>query len=210
MSGAKERESEKDKYCFLHVFSAKLQNLYIYSMAVQLNEIIPNPSNPRHIAPEALEKLKKSIKEFPKMMKLRPIIVDSNNVILAGNMRYKALLELGYKQVPDEYVRKADELTEDEKRRFIIADNVGFGQWDFEVLAVDWDSGELSDWGLEIPDFMEEPSYEDLIGKEKNKPAIMKITFKDVDQLQAAESDIQELIDRKYEGAFYSLSEGGI
>ena len=87
------------------------------------------------------------------MMKLRPIIVDSNNVILAGNMRYKALLELGYKQVPDEYVRKADELTEDEKRRFIIADNVGFGQWDFEVLAVDWDSEELADWGLNVPDY---------------------------------------------------------
>ena len=158
---------------------------------MNLSEIIPNPSNPRHIAPEQLEKLKKSIKDFPKMMKLRPIIVDSNNVILAGNMRYKALLELGYKQVPDEYVRKADELTEDEKRRFIIADNVGFGQWDFEVLAVDWDSEELADWGLEMPEFEEMPDYSILDDDDVG------------DQMENLESGVKKAIQIEFENDDY-------
>jgi site-specific DNA-methyltransferase (adenine-specific) len=100
------------------------------------------------------------------MMSLRPMVVDGNGVVLGGNMRLKALSELGYKDIPDEWVKRADELTEDEQRRFIIADNVGFGEHDWEMLANEWDAAELEDWGVELPvDFgveleAEEDDYE--------------------------------------------------
>jgi hypothetical protein len=101
---------------------------------MKLSEIKVNPDNPRLIRDEKFHRLVKSIDEFPKMMKLRPIVIDNNNVILGGNMRFKALKELGYKEVPNDWVKRADELTEDEKRRFIISDNAGFGEWEWETL----------------------------------------------------------------------------
>jgi hypothetical protein len=116
---------------------------------MKLSDIKPNPNNPRVIKDDAFEKLCNSIKEFPKMMALRPMVVDQDNVVLGGNMRLKALQHLGFKEVPDEWVRKASELTDEEKRRFIIADNVSGGDWDWDVLQADWDLGELEDWGLE-------------------------------------------------------------
>ena len=100
----------------------------------KLSDYHINPSNPRLIKDERFKKLCKSIEEFPKMMALRPIIVDAFNMILGGNMRYKALKELGYKEVPNEWIRKAEELTEDEVRRFIVEDNVPFGEWDWDRL----------------------------------------------------------------------------
>ena len=118
-----------------------------------ITDIKPNPKNPRVIKDEKFEKLKKSIKEFPKMMKLRPMVINSDNIVLGGNMRLKALKELGYKEIPDEWVKRADELTEDEQRRFIIADNVGFGEHDWEMLANEWDVEELKEWGLDIPEW---------------------------------------------------------
>lgn len=87
------------------------------------------------------------------MMSLRPIIIDSEGMILGGNMRFKALKELGYKEVPDEWVKRADELTEDEKQRFIIEDNVPFGEWDWDILNSEWDKEELIEWGIEFLDF---------------------------------------------------------
>lgn len=87
------------------------------------------------------------------MMALRPIIVDSEGLILGGNMRFKALKELGYKEVPDEWVKRDSELTEAEKQRFIIADNVGFGDFDWGILNEEWDKDLLIDWGLDIPSF---------------------------------------------------------
>jgi len=84
------------------------------------------------------------------MLKLRPIVIDGDNIVLGGNMRLKALQELGYKQIPDEWVKRADELTEDERRRFIIEDNVGFGEWDWDALANEWDEQELKDWAVEL------------------------------------------------------------
>lgn len=120
---------------------------------MKLSQIKPNPSNPRTIKDEAFKKLCNSITEFPKMLALRPMVVDADGVILGGNMRYKALQHLGFKDIPDEWVRRADELTEDERRRFIIADNVSGGDWDTEDLAANWDKEELSEWGLEIPDW---------------------------------------------------------
>jgi DNA modification methylase len=119
---------------------------------IKLATIKKNPNNPRVLRDEKFAKLVNSIKEFPKMMELRPMVVNDDDIVLGGNMRLKALAELGYKEIPDTWVKKASELTEEEQHRFIIADNVGFGDWDWEMLAVDWDVDKLTDWGLEMPE----------------------------------------------------------
>lgn len=120
---------------------------------MKLSSIHINPSNPRIIKDDRFKKLVKSIEEFPKMMELRPIIIDSEGMILGGNMRFKALKELGYKDIPDNWVKQAETLTEAEKRRFIIEDNLPFGEWDWDTLANEWNEQELIDWGMDIPDF---------------------------------------------------------
>lgn len=89
------------------------------------------------------------------MMALRPIIIDNMNMILGGNMRYRALRDLGFKEIPDNWVKRADELTPEEKRRFIVADNVGFGEWDWDELSNNWDVDDLEAWGLDVPSFAE-------------------------------------------------------
>ena len=118
---------------------------------IKLSSIKPNPENPRLIKDDKFYKLVESIKTFgEKMMPLRPIVIDENNTILGGNMRFKALKELGYKEVPTEWIKPAKDLTEEQKKEFIIKDNVGFGNWDFDVLANEWDSDLLEGWGLDI------------------------------------------------------------
>ena len=120
---------------------------------MKLSEIKANPNNPRVIKDDKFAKLVKSIKEFPKMMALRPMVINSDNIVLGGNMRLKALKKIGYKEIPDEWVKRAEDLTEEETRRFIIADNVGFGEHDWGMLANEWDVEELGEWGLDIPNF---------------------------------------------------------
>lgn len=117
-------------------------------------QLLPNPSNPRTITKAKLDKLVQSLRQFPQMLHLRPIVVESleNPVVLGGNMRLKALQQLGVEEVP---VLTAEELTPEQRAEFIIKDNVGFGDWDWEVLANEWDPLELSDWGLDIPDLPE-------------------------------------------------------
>ena len=118
---------------------------------MKLKDIKPNPDNPRVLRDDKFKKLKQSITEFPKMLSLRPLVIDENNVVLGGNMRLKALQELGFTEVDEAWVKRSSDLTEDEKKRFIIADNVAFGQWDWDTLANDWDVVDLEAWGLEIP-----------------------------------------------------------
>lgn len=127
---------------------------------IKLSKIKSNPNNPRIIKDDKFEKLKKSIEDFPKMMELRPMVINKDNIVLGGNMRLKALKELGYKEVPDEWVKRAEDLTEDEQRQFIIKDNVGFGEHDWEMLQADWDVDELSDWGLDVPEWETEEVLE--------------------------------------------------
>lgn len=110
-----------------------------------------NENNPRTISEEKLEKLKKSILEFPKMLELRPIIINEDYVVIAGNMRLTALIQLGYKEIPDEWV-KVGTLKDEEQKRFIIADNVGYGEWNWEDLSSNWNSDELLEWGLDLPE----------------------------------------------------------
>lgn len=117
------------------------------SKLVKLSQIKSNPNNPRIIKDDKFQKLVKSITEFPEMLNLRPIVVNDDMIVLGGNMRLKACKEAGLKQVP---VIMASELTEDQQRRFIIADNVGYGEWDWSMLANEWDAVELGDWGLDV------------------------------------------------------------
>jgi DNA modification methylase len=127
---------------------------------IKLSTIKSNPNNPRVCKDDKFAKLVNSIKEFPKMMELRPMVVNSDMVVLGGNMRLKALKEAGYKEVPNEWVKSAESLTEEEQRRFIIADNVGFGEHDWDMLANEWDAVELEAWGLDIPSFETEEVLE--------------------------------------------------
>jgi len=117
---------------------------------ININKIFTNAKNPRIIKDYKFKKLVKSIKEFPEMLQLRPIVVDNNNKILGGNMRYKACQELDLKEV---YIIKAKNLNEKEIEQFIIKDNVGFGEWDWDILANQWDNQILSDWGVDNFDF---------------------------------------------------------
>ena len=117
---------------------------------MKIQEIKPNPNNPRIIKDHKFKQLVKSIQDFPQMLELRPIVIDENNMVLGGNMRLKACLEAGLTDVP---VIHANNLTEDKKKEFIVKDNVGYGEWDFDELANSWDIEELTEWGLEIPNF---------------------------------------------------------
>jgi DNA modification methylase len=117
---------------------------------VPINTVKANPNNPRIIKDDKFAKLVKSINEFPQMLNLRPIVVNDDMVVLGGNMRLKACKEAGLKEIP---IIKASELTEQQQKEFIVKDNVGYGEWDWNDLANNWDADELQDWGLDIPGF---------------------------------------------------------
>jgi len=120
------------------------------SIEVNLSEIKSNPNNPRIIKDDKFHKLVESIKTFPRMLEIRPIVVNKDMIVLGGNMRLRACKEAGLKKVS---VIFADDLTEEQQREFIIKDNVGFGEWDWAMLANEWNTDELTEWGLDIPDF---------------------------------------------------------
>ena len=120
---------------------------------MKLKDIKPNPNNPRVLRDDKFQKLKQSITEFPKMLSLRPMVIDENNVVLGGNMRLRALQELGFNDIDEAWVKRSSDLTEEEKKRFIIADNVAFGEWDWDMLANDWNGEDLESWGLDVPQF---------------------------------------------------------
>ena len=168
---------------------------------VKISEIKSNPSNPRFIKDYKFGQLVKSIREFPKMLKVRPIIINDKNVILGGNMRYKAAVEVGLKEV---YVQTFDDLTEEEQREFIIKDNIGFGEWDWDILANDWDVNQLSDWGLDAI----KHDWEDLdyIDEEVDAPELeeTKLTItipnEDRDEKQKLTNDLKDWITKNYLG----------
>ena len=118
---------------------------------IRLSDLKLNEANPRVIKDDKFKKLVESIKSFPQMMELRPIVVDESNVIQGGNKRYRALVELGYQDVPEAWVKQGKDLTPDQWREFVIKDNVGFGEWDFEMLANEWNADELQEWGMDLP-----------------------------------------------------------
>jgi DNA modification methylase len=124
---------------------------------IKLSKIKANPNNPRLIKDDKFKKLVKSIETFPAMLDKRPIVcvTDTDGKIypLGGNMRLKALKELSYSEIPQTWITMADDWTEEQKREFIIKDNVGYGEWDWDDLANNWDAEQLTEWGLDIPNF---------------------------------------------------------
>jgi DNA modification methylase len=115
---------------------------------VKTSEIKLNPNNPRLIKDDKFKKLVQSIKDFPEMLDIRPIVVNADMVVLGGNMRLKACKEAGLKEVP---IILADNLTEEQQREFLIKDNVSGGEWDWDILANEWEVEQLDDWGLDVP-----------------------------------------------------------
>ena len=170
---------------------------------MKLKDIKSNPNNPRIIKDERFDKLKKSIKEFPKMMALRPMVINQDNIVLGGNMRLKALKELGYKNLPEEWIKRAEDLTDEEARRFIIADNVGFGEHDWEMLANEWDSVELEDWGLDAWQNIDDIETSDEFSlPDGDKEPFQQMTFtladEQADQIKNAIADIKLTEEYKY------------
>ena len=126
---------------------------------VKLSDIRPNPNNPRVIKDDKFKKLVKSITDFPQMLELRPIVVNDEMIVLGGNMRLKALEHLG---IEETFIIKAGDLTDKQEQEFIIKDNVGYGEWDWEQLANEWDVEDLDEWGLDLPlDFVKELEAEE-------------------------------------------------
>ena len=171
---------------------------------IKLSSIKPNPNNPRIIRNEKFEKLKRSIEEFPEMMELRPIVIDETNTIIGGNMRFRALQELGKKEVSNNWIKKASELTEDQKKRFVITDNASFGEWEWGALKSDWDLDFVADWGVDIPGFDVSP---DDIGEgfslpDGDKAPFQQMTFTLADAqatvIQNAINDIKQTDEYKF------------
>jgi len=124
---------------------------------VKIGLVKNNPNNPRIIKDDKFKNLVESIKSFPKMLEIRPIVVNKDMIVLGGNMRLKASISAGLKEVP---IIRAEDLTEDEEREFIIKDNVSGGEWDWSMLANEWEQDELEKWGLDIPDFVSDEILE--------------------------------------------------
>jgi hypothetical protein len=143
-------------------------------MKLKINELVLNKSNPRIIRDEKFKKLVKSIKEFPEMLELRPIVIDEDNVILGGNMRYRACKEAGLKEVP---VKKTENLTEEQKNEFIVKDNASYGEWDWDILANEWEINDLEDWTISVPikkntEVLSDLQYESIYYEPKKKPDV--------------------------------------
>lgn len=119
-------------------------------MKIAINKIKPNPNNPRVIRDAKFDQLCDSLRVFPKMLEIRPIVVDENMMILGGNQRYAAAKAIGLETIE---VKKAEDLTEDEKREFIIKDNLPYGEWNWDDLKTNWDVEKLEEWGLDVPNF---------------------------------------------------------
>jgi len=127
-------------------------------LKVLINEIKSNPNNPRTIKDDKFKKLVNSLKSFPEMATVRPIVVNKDMIVLGGNMRLKAMKEAGWKEAAVQIV----DWDEEKQREFIIKDNVGFGEWDWDMIANEWDAEQVTDWGLDIPDFkVEAEAHED-------------------------------------------------
>lgn len=125
---------------------------------IDISKIKINPSNPRKISGEKMDKLVKSIQGFPEMLKIRPIVVNDEMVVLGGNMRLTACKKAGLKEIP--YI-KAGDLTPEQQREFIIKDNIGFGEWNWELIDMDWDREKLDEWGLDMPQHEQIDKMED-------------------------------------------------
>jgi hypothetical protein len=169
-------------------------------MLVDISKVKGNTNNPRIIKDDKFRKLVKSIKEFPEMLELRPIVVDENMVVLGGNMRLKACIEAGLKEV---HITIAENLTEEQKKEFIVKDNVGFGEWDWDMIANEWDTDLLEEWGLntikhnwEDLDYIEN-EIETPVNKSKNQ---LIVTVSSDYLVSEIESFLKDIFSKNYPG----------
>lgn len=169
---------------------------------MDLNELKPSDRNPRNITPDALAKLVASIKRDPEFMVLRPIVVDADGVILGGNQRYRAIRKIGMKEIPDNWVARAADLTEEQKRRFILVDNAPdgmAGDWDIDILANEWDVPELEELGFDIEALLglrsgaDAAKDEQVDGEQHQKLQ----AFDGIDELKPTDEEYAALKDRK-------------
>ena len=168
---------------------------------VKISEVKLNPNNPRLIKDDKFKKLVQSIKDLPEMLEIRPIVVNADMVVLGGNMRLKACKEAGLKEVP---IIIADNLTEAQQREFLIKDNTSGGEWDWEVLANEWDVEQLEEWGLDLVGFdaNAEDFGEDFSLPDGDKAPFQQMTFtladEQAEQIKNAISDIKATEEYKY------------
>jgi hypothetical protein len=180
---------------------------------VDIKQVRSNPDNPRLIKDYKFEKLVNSIKEFPQMLDLRPIVVNQDMIVLGGNMRLKACEEAGLKEVP---IIFADNLTPEQEKEFIIKDNSSFGEWDWDLLANEWNTDQLIDWGMDLPkEWALDPEElgEDFSLADGDKEPFQQMTFKLADeqaeQIKNALDDIKKLDEFKYVETFANENSNG-
>ena len=160
---------------------------------VKISKVKGNPNNPRIIKNDKFKKLVKSIQEFPEMLKLRPIVVDEEMIVLGGNMRLKASKEAGLKEV---WIEIAEGLTEEQKKEFIVKDNVGFGEWEWDMLANEWDSVELAEWGLDVWQNEDDVKEEEVYTKNIEAPTYEPKNEKPKPNELFNTDKVEELIDK--------------
>jgi ParB-like chromosome segregation protein Spo0J len=165
---------------------------------ISIDKILINPNNPRLIKDDKFKKLCKSIQEFPEMLELRPIVVNKDMIVLGGNMRLKACQEIGLTEVP---IIVAENLTEEQQREFLIKDNVSGGEWDWDILANEWEVEQLTEWGLDVPINLETEEQEDLSDDIETNFRI-EVILKDE---KSQELLYNELIERSYECRLLTL-----
>jgi len=175
---------------------------------MKLTALKPNPQNPRIIKDDKFKKLVKSLEGFPEMMDKRPMVcvtdIDGKLFPLGGNMRLRAIQELGMKEIPDTWVTLADDWTEEKRKEFTIKDNASFGEWDWDALANEWDSEQLSDWGVDVGGFDVDPDDmgDDFSLPDGDKAPFQQMTFTLADEqatvIKNAIEDIKGTEEYKY------------
>ena len=158
---------------------------------VKISKVKGNPNNPRIIKNDKFKKLVKSIQEFPEMLKLRPIVVDEDMIVLGGNMRLRASKDAGLKEV---WIDIAEGLTEEQKKEFIVKDNVGFGEWEWDMLANEWDSVQLAEWGLDVWQNEDDVKEEEVYTKNIEAPTYEPKNEKPKEEELYNEDKVKELI----------------
>lgn len=170
-----------------------------------ISEIVLNKENPRTISKAKYNKLMESIREFPQMLHLRPLVIDNDNVVIGGNMRLKACIELGYKEIPIIY---ADELTEEQKKEFIIKDNLSYGEWDFDILRADWNLDSLEDWGLDVPELdIVTDTFDDDTDLDESAQSYLNAAIRQIVLYYDNETHSKVLDDLKVIGEEYGIEE---
>jgi hypothetical protein len=167
--------------------------------SIAISKVRPNSDNPRYIKDEKFKKLVQSLRDFPEMANVRPIVVNKEMVVLGGNMRLKAMQEAGWSEVPVQVV----DWSEEKQREFIIKDNVGFGEWDWDELANTWNSVELEDWGLDSWQNMDDiETTDEFTLPSGDKEPFQQMTFtladEQAEQIKNAIADIKQTEEYKY------------